>query len=63
MTHGSTARTTSPTGTTRAKITLPPVNGRFDYQIGDTYPPAASVTVVDRDVVASGKAEYHYENC
>jgi hypothetical protein len=29
--------------------TLPPANGRFDYQIGGVYTPLASVAVVDRD--------------
>jgi len=31
---------------------LPPANGRFDYQLGGAYPPAAGVTVVDRDRTA-----------
>jgi hypothetical protein len=30
-------------------VQLPPVNGRFDYQIGGAYTPAASVRIVDRD--------------
>jgi Glycoside-hydrolase family GH114 len=30
-------------------VTLPPVNGRFDYQIGGSYAPAAGVRIVDRD--------------
>lgn len=30
-------------------VALPPVDGRWDYQIGGAYPPAASVAVVDRD--------------
>jgi hypothetical protein len=30
-------------------VLLPPANGRFDYQIGGGYPPAAGVAVVDRD--------------
>ena len=25
-----------------AKVTLPPANGQFDYQLGGPYPPAAS---------------------
>jgi hypothetical protein len=33
-------------------ITLPPANGRFDYQIGGDYPPLASVKIVDRDRTA-----------
>lgn len=38
-----------PTARAAAKPTLPPVNGRFDYQIGGSYAPAASVAVVSRD--------------
>lgn len=34
---------------TAAGVTLPPVNGQFDYQIGGAYAPASTVTVVDRD--------------
>ncbi|KAF7348751.1 Glycoside hydrolase family 114 protein [Mycena venus] len=34
---------------TKRAVTLPPVNGKFDYQIGGAYPPAADVRVVDRD--------------
>jgi hypothetical protein len=30
-------------------VRLPPANGRFDYQIGGAYVPAASVRIVDRD--------------
>ena len=32
-----------------AVVTPPPANGRFDYQIGGGYAPAAGVTIVDRD--------------
>jgi hypothetical protein len=32
---------------------LPPVNGRFDYQIGGAYVPSPSVAIVDRDRGAS----------
>jgi hypothetical protein len=35
------------------KVTLPPANGRFDYQIGGAYKPLASVRVVDRDRTSS----------
>lgn len=43
------AATPSPTpGATRARSRLPP-DGRFDYQIGGAYAPAADVAVVDRD--------------
>ncbi|KAI6177326.1 Alpha-galactosidase [Aphelenchoides bicaudatus] len=30
-------------------VTLPPIHGRFDYQIGGPYKPKASVKIVDRD--------------
>lgn len=30
-------------------VTLPPANGKFDYQIGGAYTPAAGVQIVDRD--------------
>jgi hypothetical protein len=40
----------NPVATARAdSVPLPPVNGRFDYQIGGAYRPAASVRIVDRD--------------
>lgn len=43
-------RTPATIGTAKAPvITLPPVNGRFDYQLGGAYRPASSVTIVDRD--------------
>lgn len=32
-----------------AKVALPPVNGRFDYQIGGAYAPRSDVRIVDRD--------------
>lgn len=35
-----------------AGVTAPPVNGRFDYQIGGTYRPLRSVQIVDRDHTA-----------
>lgn len=38
-----------PAASTAAGVTLPPVHGRFDYQIGGAYTPAASVDIVDRD--------------
>ncbi|MEO9237887.1 MAG: endo alpha-1,4 polygalactosaminidase [Jatrophihabitantaceae bacterium] len=41
---------TSSSGTARAaSVTLPPAAGKFSYQIGGGYPPAAGVTIVDRD--------------
>jgi hypothetical protein len=33
-------------------VTLPPVHGRFSYQIGGAYHPVASVRIVDRDHAA-----------
>lgn len=33
----------------KATVSLPPVNGRFDYQIGGPYAPVASVAVISRD--------------
>jgi hypothetical protein len=39
----------TPTRTAAAAVRLPPVNGRFDYQIGGSYRPAPGVTIVDRD--------------
>lgn len=46
-------------------VTLPPVNGRFDYQLGGAYTPQASVRIVDRDRTASpatGKYNICYVN-
>jgi hypothetical protein len=46
-------------------VTLPPVNGQFDYQIGGPYTPLASVAVVDRDrsaAAVSGKYNICYVN-
>jgi hypothetical protein len=34
-------------------VTLPPANGRFDYQIGGDYKPLPSVKIVDRDRTAT----------
>ncbi|KAI6204039.1 hypothetical protein M3Y94_00626600 [Aphelenchoides besseyi] len=31
-------------------VTLPPIHGQFDYQIGGSYTPNSSVTIVDRDM-------------
>jgi hypothetical protein len=48
-----------------AKVTLPPANGQFDYQLGGPYPPAASVAIVDRDrtaAPAAGKYNICYIN-
>ena len=48
-----------------APIALPPVNGRFDYQIGGSYTPSASASIIDRDRGASpvaGKYNICYVN-
>lgn len=34
-------------------LTLPPVNGQADYQLGGPYAPDANVTIVTRDRTAS----------
>ena len=39
-----------------AAVTLPPVNGKFDYQIGAAYTPPSGVTVVSRDRTAKPAA-------
>ncbi len=55
---------TVPAGSAYA-VTVPPVAGRFDYQIGGAYPPAHSVTIVDRDRGAAavpGKYNICYVN-
>ena len=46
-------------------VTLPPVNGQFDYQIGGVYTPAESVAIVSRDReadAAAGKYNICYIN-
>ncbi|MHC5796904.1 endo alpha-1,4 polygalactosaminidase [Lacisediminihabitans sp. FW035] len=48
-----------------ATVALPPVNGQFDYQIGGSYTPSSSVSIVDRDRGASpvtGKYNICYVN-
>ena len=30
-------------------VTLPPIHGQFDYQIGGAYTPSPTVAIVDRD--------------
>jgi len=48
-----------------ATVTLPPVNGQFDYQIGGAYTPSSSVAIVDRDrnsSPVSGKYNICYVN-
>jgi hypothetical protein len=56
---------TACTSAQAAAVTLPPVNGQFDYQIGGDYTPLASVAIVDRDRSAasvSGKYNICYVN-
>jgi hypothetical protein len=55
-TPAPTATPTVAASSASPKITLPPVNGQFDYQIGGAYQPAASVTIVDRDRLAAPAA-------
>lgn len=43
------AMTASPTAGRATTVKLPPVHGRFDYQIGGAYAPAPGVAIVDRD--------------
>ena len=43
------AEVVRPDASTAATVVAPPVNGRFDYQIGGAYRPQASVAIVDRD--------------
>ncbi|GLB45070.1 putative glycoside hydrolase family 114 protein [Lyophyllum shimeji] len=46
-------------------VTPPPVNGKFDYQIGGSYTPASDVTIVSRDNAenpAAGKYNICYLN-
>ncbi|BCJ49441.1 hypothetical protein Asp14428_09160 [Actinoplanes sp. NBRC 14428] len=48
-----------------AAVTLPPVNAKFDYQIGAAYPPPSGVQVVSRDreaPVAAGLYNICYVN-
>ena len=45
----SSEAATTPAPGKAAAVTLPPVNGKFDYQIGAAYPPPSGVTVVSRD--------------
>ncbi len=39
-------------GSDSPPVALPPVGGRFDYQLGGPHPPAPGVTIVARDVTA-----------
>lgn len=44
-----TARSSDPSGPSKAAPQLPPTTGNFDYQLGEAYAPARGVTVVTRD--------------
>lgn len=50
------------TPSTAAAVRLPPVNGKFDIQLGGSYPPAKSVKIVDRDRT-SDPARGRYNLC
>jgi hypothetical protein len=39
----------APSADAGASITLPPLNGMLDYQLGGAYPPPSGVTIVSRD--------------
>jgi hypothetical protein len=52
-TLGSVSSTRAATG---RHVTVPPANGRFDYQIGGDYKPLRSVKIVDRDRTATPAA-------
>jgi hypothetical protein len=47
--RSATSASVNATTAAAGGITLPPVNGKFDYQIGGPYTPAADVAIVDRD--------------
>jgi hypothetical protein len=52
-------------GGTSATVTLPPVGGKLDYQLGGAYTPPAGVTIVSRDrtaTAASGVYSICYVN-
>ena len=56
---------TSPASAAKRAIMLPPANAQFDYQIGGSYTPAASVGIVDRDrkaLAVAGKYSICYVN-
>ncbi|MEC4018918.1 endo alpha-1,4 polygalactosaminidase [Streptomyces sp. H27-D2] len=49
-----------PSAGSAPRVTPPPVNGRFDYQLGGPYPPAKSVRIVARDrTVAAVPGKYN----
>jgi hypothetical protein len=46
----------TPDAGTPGQVTLPPVNGKVDYQLGGAYTPPAGVTIVSRDRTAAPAA-------
>jgi hypothetical protein len=46
---GGGSPVSDPPAATRAGVALPPVHGRFSYQIGGAFPASAGVGIVDRD--------------
>jgi hypothetical protein len=65
--HPANAAQTGAASSARAAaaVTLPPVNGQFDYQIGGSYTPSSTVSIVDRDrgdSPVSGKYNICYVN-
>ncbi|GAA2514773.1 endo alpha-1,4 polygalactosaminidase [Winogradskya humida] len=53
---GVALASSSDAAVTAAAVTLPPVNAKFDYQIGAAYTPPSGVTVVSRDRKATPAA-------
>ncbi|KZP08857.1 glycoside hydrolase family 114 protein [Athelia psychrophila] len=59
------ASTVTAASITKRAVTLPPVNGQADYQLGGPYTPVAAVAIVTRDhtaAPASGKYNICYIN-
>ena len=48
---------------TAATVTLPPVGGKLDYQLGGAYAPPAGVTIVSRDRKAAPGRAALYNIC
>jgi hypothetical protein len=46
-----------------AAVALPPVNGKFDYQIGGDYKPPRGVRIVSRDWFSGRPAKAAYSIC
>lgn len=65
LTSACTAVAAPTASTSTPSVTVPPVNGQFDYQLGGAYTPQASVRIVDRDrtaAPAAGKYNICYVN-